>query len=314
MFVGIDVSKKFLDVAVRERSEHRRFDNEATGIAGLVAWLVELQPQLVVLEPTGGLETEVVAAIATSGVSLAVVNPRQVRDFAKATGRLAKTDAIDAAVLAHFAEAVRPEPRALPNEEMQQLQALLARRQQLVEMITMETNRMHVCRDPTLRKSIYKHVQWLRGELKGTDKDLDNTIRQSSIWREAEDLLRGTKGVGPVLARTLLACLPELGRLDRREIASLVGVAPLNCDSGQYRGKRTTWGGRANVRAALYMGALVATRHNPVIRAFYERLLAKGKLKMVALVACMRKLLIHLNAEMRAHLAATSATPERQLL
>ena len=303
MFVGIDVSKKSLDVAVRPSGEHARFENDEAGVAALVARLKELVPQLVVAEATGKLESAVVAAIAAAKIAIAVVNPRQVRDFAKATGRLAKTDAIDAAILAHFAEAVRPEPRSLPDEDTQKLQELLGRRRQLVEMITMERNRMYGCHDARLRKSIHKHVQWLKKELKDVDTDLGGTIKRSPIWREAEEVLRETEGIGPVVARTLLAGLPELGRLTRREIASLVGVAPHNCDSGEYRGKRRTWGGRATVRAALYMAAMVATRHNPVIKAFYARLVAAGKPPMVALVASMRKLLIHLNSRMRAQLA-----------
>jgi transposase len=303
MFIGIDVSKEHLDVAVRPSEEARQEHNSAAGIQRLVDWFVVLKPTLVVVEATGGFEAPLVAAMAVGEVPIVVVNPKQVRDFARATGKLAKTDAIDARVLAHFAEAVRPTVRPIADEKTRELQALLSRRQQLVEMITAETNRMHQCRADRLRKQIYEHVKWLRKQLKDIDRDLDSSIKSSPAWRESEDLLRGVKGVGPVLTRTLLACLPELGTLDRKKIAALVGVAPFNRDSGTLKGKRTTWGGRASVRATLYMATLVATRCNPQIRPFYARLLAAGKAKKVALVACMRKLLIILNAMMRDHRA-----------
>jgi len=299
MFIGIDVSKERLDVAVRPTGEQRQEANDAGGIQRLEDWLVPLKPTLVVVESTGGLETPLVAAMAIAGVPVAVVNPKQVRDFAKAIGKLAKTDAIDARVLAQFADVVRPALRPLADEETRELQALLSRRLQIVEMLTAETNRMHACRADRLRKQIFEHVKWLRKQLKDIDQDLDTSIRSSPAWRESEDLLRSVKGVGPVLTRTLLACLPELGTLDRKKIAALVGVAPFNRDSGKLKGKRTTWGGRSTVRSALYMAALTASRFNPRIRAFYARLLAAGKPKKVALVACMRKLLIILNAMMR---------------
>lgn len=299
MFIGIDVSKGYLDICARPVGKAWRVTNDETGITQLLGELTELRPTLVVLEPTGGFEVPVAAALAVAGIALAVVNARQVRDFAKAIGRLAKTDAIDAAVLAHFAEAVHPEPRPLPDEETAELSALLARRRQLVEMLTAETNRMRTARPDRLRKSIYEHVKWLRRELREADDDIDQNLRKSPIWREKDDLLRSVPGVGPVLSRTLLAELPELGTLDRRQIAALVGVAPLNRDSGNSRRKRVTWGGRAVVRTPLYMAALVATRHNAVIRATYERLVEAGKAKKVALVACMRKLLVILNAIVR---------------
>jgi transposase len=303
MFVGIDVSKERLDVAVRPTGEEQQERNDAKGVQWLVEWLLSLKPTLVVVEATGGLEAPVVAALAIAEIPIVVVNAKQVRDFARATGKLAKTDVIDARVLAHFADAVRPQVRPLADEKTRELQALLARRQQIVEMLTAETNRMHACRAERLRKQIYEHVKWLRKQLKDIDRDLDASVKSSPAWRESEDLLRSVKGVGPVLTRTLLACLPELGTLDRKKVAALVGVAPFNRDSGKLKGKRTTWGGRATVRAALYMGALVATRFNPRIRAFYVRLLSAGKAKKVALVACMRKLLIILNAMMRDHRA-----------
>jgi transposase len=299
MFIGIDVSKERLDVHSRPSGKAWRVTNDEAGISQLVGELSEAKPTLVVMEPTGGFESRAAAAIALAGIALAVVNARQVRDFAKAVGKLAKTDAIDAAVLAQFAEAVRPEPRALPDEQTEQLQAQLTRRRQIVEMLTAETNRMYAARVDKLRKRIYEHVKWLRAQLKEADDDIDRQLRETPIWREKDDLLQSVPGVGRVLARTLLAELPELGTLDRRKIAALVGVAPMNRDSGNSRGRRVTWGGRAVVRAPLYMAALVATKHNPIIRATYQRLLATGKAKKLALVACMRKLLVMLNAIVR---------------
>jgi transposase len=286
-------------VFVRPNGEAFRVANDSKGIDELVAKLRGSSPALVVLEPTGGYEAPVAAALAVAGVSVAVVNPRQVRDFAKATGKLAKTDALDAAVLARFAEAVRPEPRPLEDEQSRELGEMVTRRRQVVDMLVAETNRMHACRDAALRKSLYEHVAWLRKQLKELDRGLDAKLRDTPLWREKDDLLRTVPGVGPVLSRTLLAELPELGTLDRSKIAALVGVAPMNHDSGLMRGKRRIWGGRASVRAVLYMATLTAVRRNPPIRATYERLLAAGKAKKVALVACMRKLLLTLNAMMR---------------
>lgn len=298
-FVGIDVSKKHLDVSVRPSGEAFRVSNDESGFVELVTKLGAIRPTLIVLEATGGYEAPVAAAIAVSGMPLAVVNPRQARDFAKATGKLAKTDAIDAAVLAHFAEVVRPESRPLDDEQTQELSATIARRRQLVDMLTAERNRVHATRSATLQKGILEHVKWLRHQLKDIDHDLDTKLRETPIWREKDDLLQSVPGVGPVLSRTLLADLPELGTLDRGKIAALVGVAPLNRDSGTMRGKRSIWGGRASVRAVLYMAAVSASKHNPVIREVYLRLIAAGKAKKVALVACMRKLLVTLNAIMR---------------
>jgi transposase len=236
--------------------------------------------------------------MAAAGVPVVVVNPRHVRDFAKATGKLAKTDALDAQMLAHFAEVMRPEARPLPDEQTQTLAAILTRRRQLVEMLTAEKNRLASARKP-VRKSLRAHIAWLERELSHTDSDLAHAIRESPVWREKEELLQSTPGVGPVVTTTLLANLPELGTLTAKQIAALVGVAPFNRDSGTLRGKRTVWGGRAQVRAVLYMGTLVATRFNPVIHAFYQRLCAAGKAKKVALTACMRKLLIILNAMLK---------------
>ena len=299
MYVGIDVSKAHLDVSVRPNGETFRVANEEAGHAELLARLASSPPTLTVLEATGGYETAIAAALASAGIVLAVVNPRQVRDFAKATGRLAKTDALDAAVLAQFAEVVKPEPRPLNDARTSELAAMVARRRQLVDMLTAETNRMRVARSDGLRKHIYPHVAWLRRQIKDVDHDLDNKLRETPAWREKEDLLRSVPGVGPVLSRTLLAELPELGSIDRGEIAALVGVAPLNRDSGTMRGKRAIWGGRASTRAVLYMATVAATRCNPVLRIVYQRLLASGKAKKVALVACMRKLLVILNAMVR---------------
>lgn len=297
VFVGIDVSKAQLDLAFRPEGTFSAPNDEA-GCAQVLARLRATLPTLVVLEATGGLEIPITGILAAAGVPVVVVNPRQVRDFAKATGRLAKTDALDAQTLAHFAEVLRPEPRPLPDEQTQALAALLARRRQLVEMLTAEKNRLGSARTP-VRKSLRTHIAWLERELRHTDRDLAHAIRESPMWREQDDRLRSVPGIGPVVTSTLLANLPELGTLTGKQIAALVGVAPLNRDSGTWRGKRTVWGGRAQVRAVLYMAALVATRFNPVIRAFYQRLCAAGKAKKVALTACMRKLLIILNAMMK---------------
>jgi transposase len=265
----------------------------------VLAHLLEgVRPELVVLEATGNYERPAAVAVAAAGIAVAVVNPRQARDFAKAAGRLAKTDRIDAQVLARFAGAVGPRPSVLPDEEARVLQDILLRRRQLLEMIVAEKNRLQMASEAVARR-IAAHLRWLEKELGRVERELDEAVGESETWRANEELLRSVPGVGPVLARTLLAELPELGTLPRRRGCALVGVAPFNRDSGTFRGKRQVWGGRAPVRAALYMGALVATRHNPVIREFYERLLAAGKPKKVALVACMRKLLSILNAVMR---------------
>lgn len=297
-YVGIDVAKGWLDVAQRPGGEAWRVTNDERGIADLVARLKALRPTLVLLEATGGMEIAAVAALAAAGLDAVVVNPRQVRQFAGATGRLAKTDAIDAQVLAQFGEAVQPEVRPLPDTATQELAALVARRRQLIEMLTAEKNRLRLA-TKKVRRNIEAHIRWLEGELLDLDDGLGDVIRSSPVWRERDDLLRSVPGVGPVLSSVLLAHLPELGRLNRKEIAALAGVAPLNRDSGQFRGRRTVWGGRSQVRAALYMAALVATRFNPAIRAFYQRLGAAGKPKKVALTACMRKLLTILNAMTR---------------
>jgi len=264
----------------------------------LIEQLRALSPTLIVLEATGGMEIPLTSALATAELPVVVVNPRQVRDFAKASGRLAKTDALDAQMLAQFAEVMRPHPRPLPDAEARALAALLTRRRQLVEMLTAEKNRL-LSAPPPIRKSLRTHIAWLERELQHTDTDLAEAIHQSPVWREKDELLRSVPGVGPVLTTTLLANLPELGTLTNKQIAALVGVAPLNRDSGTLRGRRTVWGGRAQVRAVLYMSAIVAARFNPVIRAFYQRLQRAGKAKKVALTACLRKLLTILNAMLK---------------
>lgn len=297
IFVGIDVSKAQLDVAQRPAGWFTVPNTEA-GLTQLLAHLAAEPPTLIVLEATGGVELPLTGALAAAGLPVVVVNPRQIRDFAKATGQLAKTDALDAQVLAHFADVVRPEPRPLPAAQTQELAALVTRRRQLIDMLTAEKNRLASAR-LVVRKQLRAHITWLERALDQADRDLAEVLRQSPIWREKDELLRSVPGIGPVLATTLLANLPELGTLTHKQIAALVGVAPLNRDSGTLRGKRTVWGGRAQVRAALYMAAIVAARFNPVIRAFYQRLCAAGKAKKVALVACMRKLLTIVNAMLK---------------
>jgi transposase len=300
VYAGVDVSKGHLEVFVAPTGERFSVTNDDSGIDELLARLDESRsPALVVLEATGGFERPVAAALAASGLAVAVINPRQARDFARATGKLAKTDRIDAESLAHFAEAVCPAPRAIPDEEALALGEILARRRQLVGMLTAENNRLLTASTKRVKKRVEAHIRWLEKELTRADGDLQKAIEESPVWRENEELLRGVPGVGPVLARTLLAELPELGELKNKQLAALVGVAPFNRDSGILRGRRAIWGGRSGVRAALYMGALVATRCNPAVKVFYERLLAAGKPKKVALVACMRKLLVILNAMLR---------------
>jgi transposase len=300
IFVGIDVAKAQLDMALRPTGERWALTNDDAGIAVLVPRLQAIAPQLIVLEATGSYQRAVVAALAAAGLPVAVVNPRHARDFAKATGQLAKTDALDARALAHFAEAVRPMPRPLPDTQADELRAWLARRRQLVTMRTAEQNRLGSA-PPRLQPDIQAHITWLNTRLTTLDDDLDTTLRASPVWREREELLRSVPGIGPVCARTLLLDLPELGTLNRQRLAALVGVAPLNRDSGTLRGRRTTWGGRAHVRATVYMSTLVAVRYNPVFNAFYERLRAAGKAAKLALTACMRKLLTILNAMVKHH-------------
>ena len=299
IYVGIDVAKAQVDVAVRPTDDRWEVSHDETGVRQLVSQLKALEPVMVLLEASGGLEVPLVAALAAHSVPVVVVNPRQVRDFARATGKLAKTDALDAAVLAHFAEAVRPPVRPLRDAETQALNSLAARRHQVMTMLVSEKNRLSAATTVAVRPRIEAHIAWLERELDDLDEGLRQTLRQSPVWRDKDDLLRTVPGVGEQVSLSLLAYLPELGTLDRREIAALVGVAPFNRDSGTLRGKRTVWGGRARVRAALYMGALVASRFNPLIRDFYQRLLAAGKPKKLALTACMRKLLVILNSMLK---------------
>ena len=299
-FVGIDVAKAQLDMALRPTGERWAVANDDAGIAALVARLQALLPTLIVLEATGGYQRAVVAALAAARLPVAAVNPRQARAFAKATGQLAKTDALDARALAHFAEAVRPTPRPLADAQADELRALLARRRQLVTMRTAEQNRLGSA-PARLQPDIQAHITWLNERLAMLDDDLDTTLRASPVWREREELLRSVPGIGPVCTRTLLLDLPELGTLSRQRLAALVGVAPLNRESGTRRGRRMIWGGRVHGRATLYMSTLVAVRYNTVLKVFYKRLRAAGKTAKVALAACMRKLLTILNAMVKHH-------------
>ena len=299
MFVGIDVSKDRLDVHLCPSGEAFAVSRDGQGLADLVEWLGQKEVMLVVLEATGGFETVVAAALAAAGLPLAVVNPRQIRDFARATGRLAKTDALDAAAIARFAEAIRPEPRPVASEEAQALGELVARRRQIIETIVAERNRRRHLTRPRLIKGIDRVLAVLQAELSELEGDIDGAIRRSPAWREREDLLRTIPGIGPATARTLIAELPELGSLDRRKIASLVGLAPMNRDSGTLRGRRTIQGGRSTVRSALFMSIMVAIRHKLPLRVTYDRLRQAGKPPKVAIVACMRKLLTIANAIIR---------------
>lgn len=301
VYVGIDVSKKKLDVAVRPSGQQWSLGNDGTSISSLCKQLQELKPQVIVLEATGGLELPAASALAAAGLPVVMINPRQVRQFAGALNRQAKTDAIDAQLIAHFAEAVKPEIRPLPDGQAQRFSELLARHRQLVEMQTAEKNRLGTMASKVVKARIAHHLHFLKEALEEVDRDLDEEIRKSPIWREKDELLRSFKGIGPANARMLIGELSELGKLDRRKIASLVGAAPMNCDSGTMRGQRHIRGGRSHVRQMLYMATITATRCNPVIKAFYARLLAAGKPKRVAIIACLRKILVILNAMMRDH-------------
>ena len=298
-FVGIDVSKDRLDVHLRPSGESFAVARAGEALAELVERLRDLAPALVVIEATGGYETVVASALAAAHVPLAVVNPRQIRDFARATGKLAKTDRIDAAAIAHFAAAVRPPARPIADAEAQALGELVARRRQVIEMIVAETNRRRIAAQRRVIKAIERHLALLQAELSELDGDIDQAIRHSPAWQADADLLVSVPGIGPATLRTLIAELPELGRLTRRKIAALVGVAPINRDSGTRRGRRAIAGGRPAVRAALFMAALVASRKNPVIAPYYAKLRAAGKTGKQALVACMRKLVVILNAILR---------------
>jgi transposase len=300
-YVGIDIAKAKLDVALGEEKEFRSFPRDEEGISALVHYLQEYHPLNIVIEATGGLEKMVAVALIEAHLPVAIVNPRQVRDYARAKGKLAKTDIIDARIMAEFACDLHPESRPLSDRQTEQIKDIMSRRRQVVGMITMEQNRLSAA-GKSVRPSISDHIEWLRRQLKEIDRDLGQQIKNSPIWRAKDNLLQSVPGVGPVLSITLLGSLPELGRLNRKKIAALVGVAPMNRDSGLMRGKRTIRGGRLPVRTALYMATLVATQYNPVISAYYHHLLSKGKEKKLALTACMRKLLIILNAMVRDNL------------
>lgn len=297
-FVGIDVSKERLDVVFRPEEKHLEFANDRSGIEKLVAAVISITPAAIVVEATGGFEAPIAVALAAENLPITVVNPRQVRDFAKAIGRPAKTDRIDASVLAHFVEAVRPQVRPIASEGQRELADLVARRRQIIEMLVSEKNRL-ARSTGAISKDIKAHVRWLEKRLSSIDDDLERVIRQSAVWREKDDLLQSVPGVGRTLSITLLANLPELGELDRKQVAALVGIAPINRDSGRLRGLRGTWGGRAYVRTVLYMATVSAIRCNPIVGGFWKRLKAAGKPGRVALVACMRKLLTVLNAMLR---------------
>ena len=296
--VGVDVAKSTLDVAASDSGETRQFANDDEGISQAVRYIASVKPAGIILEATGNLEMPLAAALQAGCLPVAVINPRQVRDFARSTGALAKTDTIDARILALFGARVKPEIRPLPDQKAREMRNLLTRRHQLIEMLTAEHNRLSQAGDD-IHPSIEIHIKWLEEALSEINDDLDRRIRLSPSWLEKDNLLKSVPGVGKVVSSSLLIELPELGRLNRRKIAALVGVAPLNRDSGTMRGRRTVWGGRAKLRAVLYMAALVASRCNPIIAAFYQRLLDAGKVKKVALVACMRKLLTILNAILR---------------
>jgi transposase len=294
-FVGIDVAKDHLDIAVRPNGGEWTIPNDESSAMELAKRLKEIQPEVVVLEATGGYEMTAATSLAAAGLSVAVINPRQARDFAKSTGKLAKTDKLDAQVLAHFAEAIRPEVRFLSDEQSQKLQALVTRRRQLIEMLVAEKNRSPKSHKST-QKRIQEHISWLEKELDDLDQDMRKFIQESPLWRQKDQLLQSVPGIGPITSSVLLASLPELGSLDRKKIAALVGLAPFNRDSGNMRGKRSVWGGRAHVRSIFYMATLSAIKHNPVIKQFYTRLIEVGKKPKVAITACMRKLLTIINA------------------
>lgn len=297
VFVGIDVSKARLDVAVGE-GEQFSVSNDQAGHVQLCKRLRSVKPRLIVMEATGGLERAVAAQLTSQELALRVVNPRQVRQFAQAAGILAKTDQLDAAVLVRFAQAMQLEPRPLPSEQVQALHALVARRNELIEMLTMERNRLRLAH-PRVRRALKKSIQWLESQLTSTDDDIGGMLRECGIWRDKVELLESVPGIARVTSLRLVTTMPELGTLNRRQISALAGVAPFNQDSGQWRGRRRIYGGRAAARSALYMAALVGSRHNPVLRAFYQRLRAAGKPAKVALTACMRKLLTIINSMLR---------------
>jgi transposase len=308
IFVGIDVAKDQIDVYLQPADIYRTFPNEKKGFDELQKLLAHQRIALAVLESTGGLEIPVAASLGCAGIPIAIVNPRQVRDFAKASGRLAKTDRLDAAILAQFGAAIRPAAQPLRSDEHRALAAIMTRRVQIIDMIVSEKTRLSSVPNSEMAKDIKLHIAWLEKRLRKIDEDLGKRVKQTALWRERDELLQSVPGVGTVVSHTLLAHLPELGTLDRRKIAALVGVAPLNWDSGRMRGRRVIWGGRAAVRKALYMAAVASTKWNPIIAAFYKRLRAAGKKPKVAIVACMRKLLTILNSIARSGEAWRSCT------
>jgi transposase len=306
-FIGIDVSKDFLEVAVHQRETRFAVANKESDFPQLIAELISLRPKRIVLEATGGLEIPVVSALFAAGLPVVVVNPRQIRDFAKAKGQLAKTDKLDATVLAHFAAAIQPELRHVKNEAELELDALVTRRRQLVDMLAAEKTRLSSTATSAMREEVGEHIEWLKERLSDIDEQVRKRITDSSVWRVKDDLLRSVPGIGPITALALVADVPELGQLNRHQVAKLVGVAPLNCDSGKFRGQRHIFGGRQAVRNTLYMAIQSAVRHNPIIKEFYERLLANHKPKKVALVACMRKLLTIVNVMIKTNTKWQSA-------
>jgi len=305
--VGIDVSKNTLEIAIHETGEIWSCNHDNESCAVLTSKLKQLKATSIVLEATGGWETLITASLSAVGLPIIVVNPRQARDFAKATGQLAKTDRIDCRVLAHFAAAINPPVRPIKSDDTRHLEALLARRRQIVEMLVAEKNRLANNPDRAVVKDLNAHISWLERRLKSSDDELQRVLKSSPAWRERDDLLRSVPGVGPVLSLTLMAQLPELGQLNRRQIAKLVGIAPFNWDSGQWRGSRHIWGGRASVRSPLFMATLCAVRINPTIQSFYRRLIVAGKAPKVAIIACMRKLLTILNTMVKTQTSWRSA-------
>jgi transposase len=298
-YVGVDVSQESLDMVAYPTGEMRSFGNDSVGIAKATTWLTEVKPAIIVMEATGGMEISLYVSLQEANLPAAVINPRQIRDFARSMGILAKTDKVDAKVLARYAATVQPEARPLPDEEAHKLRTLVTRRRQLGEMIIAETNRARATRDKPMKQRIHAHIEWLKRELANIDKDISRTIKENPVWQAKNKLLQSTPGVGPVVSATLIAELPELGILNRKKIAALVGIAPFNRDSGKRQGERRIWGGRCKVRQSLYMAALSAARFNPTIQTFYRRLVDSGKEKKVALTACMHKLITILNAMLK---------------
>jgi len=311
-YVGIDIAKSSMEVVMHENKDHWTYANDESGLTKLLAKMKRLAPVLIVMEATGGYEVVVASELQSQGYPVAVVNPRHIRDFARSVGILAKTDILDAKVIARYAATVQPACRQLPGKDTQKLGVILMRRRQVIAMLTAEKNRLHQA-DPAVKDRIREHITFLEHELDDTNRELKQLVEDNPEWKEKSDIIQSIPGVGPALAVTLLADFPELGKLNRKQIAALGGLAPFNRDSGTLRGKRTIWGGRASVRAALYMGTLVATRYNPVIRRFYTRLISAGKAKKVALTACMRKLLTILNVMIKHH-STWQHTPEVVLI